>query len=132
MTRKRKTKPSPLSRRIISGLTDLRDALRDGAPLGERFTVRTVEISDPQRFDAARVRALRDTLNMSQQVFAQVIGVSTVLVRSWEQGVRTPSPLARRLLAEVEERPHRWRAKVSVSLPPKGAPPRTPAAKRSA
>jgi putative transcriptional regulator len=94
--------------RIVASLTDLRDSLRAGEPLSKRFTVRTVEIPAPQEFQPGRIRALRDRLGMSQSVFASLIGVSRVLVQSWEQGTREPSLLARRLLAEVDRDPRRW------------------------
>jgi putative transcriptional regulator len=107
--------------RIIEGLTDLRDVLRAGTPLEKRYTVRTVEVPEPEEFDARRVRALRARalrarLQMSQIVFARLVGVSTILVQSWEQGVREPSPIARRLLAEVERDPRRWQRMI-VTVP---------------
>jgi putative transcriptional regulator len=100
--------------RIIRGLTELRDTLRDGVPLSRRFTVRTVEIPEPEEFRPVRIRALRERLQLSQGVFAALVGVSKVLVQSWEQGVREPSPLARRLLAEIERDPRRWQRMVAA------------------
>jgi putative transcriptional regulator len=94
--------------RIIQGLTELREALREGVPLEKRFTVKTVEVPEPQEFDEASIRALRLQLGASQAVFARLIGVSRVLVQSWEQGLRKPSPLARRLLSEIRHDPRRW------------------------
>lgn len=113
MTRKKintaSTKPlRNAGERIIEGLTELRDVLKAGSPVETHFTVRTVEVPDPEKFDLARVRTLRARLQMSQHVFARVLGVSAILVQSWEQGVRKPSPLARRLLAEIEREPRRW------------------------
>jgi putative transcriptional regulator len=125
MTRKStKTPASPAKNvgdRIIESLTELRDVLRSGVPLKEKFTVRTVEVPDPEPFDAGRVQALRAKLQVSQPVFARLLGVSTILAQSWEQGVREPSPLARRLLAEMERDPRRWkRMIVTVSEPAHG------------
>jgi|SRR5687768_11403049 putative transcriptional regulator len=104
--------------RIISGLTELRDALRAGVPLEQRFTVRMVEIDEPEQFDPARVRTLRARLKVSQAVFAKLLGVSTVLAQSWEQGARAPSTLARRLLAEVERDPRRWQRMIMTTHAP--------------
>jgi transcriptional regulator with XRE-family HTH domain len=65
----------------------------------------------------AKVRAIRQRLGVSQCVFAALLGVSTVLVQSWEQGVREPSALARRLLGENVREPRRWqRMAVTHSL----------------
>jgi putative transcriptional regulator len=102
--------------RIVEGLTELRDTLRAGVPAEKRFTVRTVEVPQPQRFPPSRIRALRKRLGVSQAVFAELLGVSSVLVQAWEQGVREPSPLARRLLGEVERDPHRWLSLLVSSL----------------
>jgi len=112
---RRQRRGSAVGDRIISGLTELHEALREGHDLRDRFTVRTVEVPDPEPFDAKRVGALRRRLNVSQSVFARLIGVSTVLVQSWEQGLRQPSALACRLLAEVEQSPRRWRRMVIVT-----------------
>jgi putative transcriptional regulator len=108
MTRKNTKAVKNVGERIIEGLSELRDVLRTGSSLEKRFTVRTVEVPDPEKFDARRVRLLRDRLQMSQHVFAKLLGVSTILAQSWEQGVREPSPLARRLLGEIERDPRRW------------------------
>lgn len=75
-----------------------------------RVTVRHVQVADPGHYTAAAVRKLRRTLGVSQPVFAQLMGVSTVLVQSWEQGQRTPSRMARRLLDEIHRDPSHWAA----------------------
>ena len=104
---------------IIEGVTELPDALQAGVSLEQRFKVRTVEVADLEQFDARRVRALRHRLAVSQNLFAKLLGVSTILVQSWEQGVRTPSPLARRLLAEMEHDPRRWQRMIVTQSSPR-------------
>ena len=94
--------------RIIDALNDLNEALESGKPLSERFTVRTVQVAEPQRFTAHRVRQIRQRLGLSQAVFAKLLGISKVLEQSWEQGTRQPSALARRLLADIERDPAHW------------------------
>ena len=59
-------------------------------------------------FSPARIKALRLRLGAGQAVFARLMGVSRGLVQSWEQGVRQPSLLARRLLEEMQNDPRRW------------------------
>ncbi|HZK82869.1 MAG TPA: helix-turn-helix domain-containing protein [Humisphaera sp.] len=56
------------------------------------------------------MRKLRLLLGMSQPEFAELIGVSGILVQSWERGVRKPSPLARRLLDTISHDPAHWLA----------------------
>jgi DNA-binding transcriptional regulator YiaG len=63
-----------------------------------RFTVRTTRVQASSGYRAGAIRALRGRLGVSQAIFAQLLGVSQVLVRSWERGVRTPTPIACRLL----------------------------------
>ena len=69
-----------------------------------------MEVGEPGAYGAAAARATRDRIGASQRVFAQMLGVSTALVQSWEQGARRPSRLARRLLDEMNARPHHWAA----------------------
>jgi putative transcriptional regulator len=112
MTKKAK-RPRRLGDRLTEGMAELVAAMESGQPLERRFTVRTVELPDePGAYDAASVRRTRDKLGASQAVFARLVGVSTVLVHSWETGTRAPSRLARRLLDEINRNPRRWAAMV--------------------
>ena len=70
-----------------------------------RLTARAIEVAQPAAYDAAAVRRARASLNVSQAIFASLLGVSDVLVRSWERGVREPAPVARRLLDQIREHP---------------------------
>lgn len=73
----------------------------------------------PRKYPPERVRALREAMGMSQAMFAQVIGVSRILVQSWERGVRVPSPLAARLLDTISADPAGWLERLQSSGPPK-------------
>ena len=65
--------------------------------------VTTLAIPDPPPpYDATRVAALRQRLRLSQTGFAQLLNVSPKTVQSWEQGARTPSHAAARLLQLIE------------------------------
>ena len=75
-------------------------------------TTRTARVSAPPAFDADRVRALRWRLDLSQSVFAQVLGVSDKTVKAWEQG-HAPTAAMRRLLEIAEEHPDVLLAKIS-------------------
>jgi DNA-binding transcriptional regulator YiaG len=103
------------SRRMIRELGVLADAVETGKPLEGRYTVRTIHrLPPPSKFDAQRVRRTRKAIGVSQAVFADMLGVSTSLVQSWEQGFRHPSRMACRLLDEIDGQRERWRAMLTA------------------
>jgi putative transcriptional regulator len=84
--------------------------MRSGEPLEKRFTVRTYHADfTPRAYGPDDVRRVRGLLGMSQAVFARFLGVDANTVRSWEQGNRPPSPIARRFMDEIEADPEHWR-----------------------
>ena len=101
--------------RVIQGLTELSEALRSGEPLERRFTVRTVTVRDPTKYSPRQIRQTRLRLGISQALFARLVGVSVKLVEHWESGIRTPSPLARRLLDEINADPDHWQRKLRAA-----------------
>ncbi len=60
----------------------------------------TIEIPGPApKWTAAQIRQLRkEKFQMSQPMFAALLNVTTSTVRAWEQGQKTPSGAAARLL----------------------------------
>jgi DNA-binding transcriptional regulator YiaG len=67
------------------------------APLKSKYTVRQVRVSPkPSLYPPLRVRAVQELIGASQEVFAQLLAVSPMTVRSWEQGLRRPSPIEAR------------------------------------
>ncbi len=108
--------------RIIAALQQAIDAERAGEHPSVRFTVREVELpDDPGEYTAAQVRRVRDLLNVSQAIFARLIGASEGLVKAWEQGGRAPSRMARRLLDDMRGQPDRWRQMVRLTGEGRGA-----------
>ncbi|MFI5455867.1 MAG: helix-turn-helix domain-containing protein [Isosphaerales bacterium] len=101
---------------IVQGLRELTDALGAGEPLEARFTVRTYKIAPPPEYREDDVRRARDLLGMSQAAFAAFLGVDPSTVRSWEQGLRPPSPIACRMLSEIEINPGYWRKRLTACL----------------
>ncbi|MCM1316402.1 MAG: helix-turn-helix domain-containing protein [Prevotella sp.] len=51
------------------------------------------------------VKSIRLSLNMTQVIFAEVIGVSVKTVEAWEAGTNTPSGIARRMLSLLQSDP---------------------------
>ncbi len=93
---------------LIDSLSELRDSMKAGQKLEERFTMRTVDLQlETHDYDGDGVRAIRDKLRVSQSVFAKLIGVKPKTIQSWEQGM-VPPPMARRLLGLIDEDPERW------------------------
>ena len=59
----------------------------------------TVTIAPIPQISAAEIKALRQTLNMTQSTFAAVMGVSIKTVEAWEKGTNTPAGTARRMMS---------------------------------
>ncbi len=88
--------------------------MRSGEPLPGRLTVRTcpAEFVHPV-YGPEDVRRVRDLLGMSQVVFARFLGVNPNTIRSWEQGTRPASSIARRFMGEIEADPDYGRHRVA-------------------
>ena len=112
---KRKAKRD-VAREIIADLRALHATLKTGIPVREKYTVRTVRaVPAPGTYDAAHVRTTRRMVGVSQPIFAQMLGVSAALVRSWECGQRKPAPIARRLLDLIRADPSNWREMIDAA-----------------
>lgn len=77
-----------------------RPAAAQNDAVGRRYV-----LAPAPRYDAAEVRAIRRRLDLSQEVFAELLNVSRGAVRAWEQGQRSPDGAARRLLEIVARQP---------------------------
>jgi DNA-binding transcriptional regulator YiaG len=97
--------------RIAQGMRELEAAMRSGKAPHELFTVRTAEVPDPARYDAKAIRKIRSHLQVSQAVFAKLLGVSVELVEHWEQGVCVPRRVVCRLLDEIGRNPTEFLAR---------------------
>src|SRR4051794_34480786 len=93
---------SPAGAKIVSAFQEALDVMRSGEPLPGRLTARSrhAEFVRPSH-GPADVRRVRDLLGKSQVVFARFLGVAPNTVRSWEQGTRPPSSIARRFMGEI-------------------------------
>jgi len=60
---------------------------------------------EPPAYTAEDVRKLRETLQLSQGLFAKVLNVSVNTVRKWEQDERHPSGPSARLLQIAQLHP---------------------------
>lgn len=96
----------------------------------------TVELPDePPEFSKAEITRIRvETLKVSQPIFAAYLGVKVSVVRSWEQGKKSPSGAARRLLQIVANDPSFVEKVISIGSRRKSQlkTRRSPALKRAA
>ena len=90
-------------KRMVDGLMQgLQETLEHSR--GERkLREHTVEIPGPApKWTAAQIRHLRkEQFRVSQPMFAALLNITTSTVRAWEQGQKTPSGAASRLLQLV-------------------------------
>ncbi|MEM1353389.1 MAG: helix-turn-helix domain-containing protein [Planctomycetota bacterium] len=98
-----------VAERALAGLAELKGALEDQRPLNKQFTIRTIDLKlEPEGYTGEEIRHLRETLHVSQAVFAELLCVSVSTVRKWENDTRTPPKMARRLFDEIRADPSRW------------------------
>lgn len=69
------------------------------------LTAKHVSVPPAPEYDAGSVIAIRNSLKLSQAVFAQALNVSAGTVRSWEQGEKPPQGPSRRLLEIAAKSP---------------------------
>ncbi len=82
------------------------------------LTVLTVKLpTAPPKANARRVQQIRQSLGMSQAVFAAVLNVSIKLVQGWEQGLRTCGRGELRMLQLMETHPALFQNIVKTSTP---------------
>jgi putative transcriptional regulator len=108
MTRPRKT--ATFRSQMSQSMAELRAIMSAGqSPARDgRLTVRTYEVAKPSAYNARKIKSVRSALNVSQAVFARLVGVSDVLVRSWERGARRPALIACRLLDQIRAHPRQF------------------------
>ena len=59
----------------------------------------------PKAMKPAEIKELREKLNASQALFANLLNVSSNAVESWEQGAREPRQATLKLLHIVKKNP---------------------------
>lgn len=95
-------KKTELGQRLIVSLQEALEHVR-----GRRKLRTTIFYAVPAKAwskeDIARLRTQR--FKMSQPVFASYLSVTASTVRAWEQGLKSPSGAARRLLDVAEMKP---------------------------
>jgi DNA-binding transcriptional regulator YiaG len=86
--------------RIIEGLEEFSEALRNRDNLEERFVVHRLT---RQQFSTAMVKKARALLGVSPTLFAAFLGVSPKTVRAWEKGTTLPNRMACRFYGRNQQ-----------------------------
>lgn len=60
---------------------------------------------DPQELSGKQIKEIRESLNISQPIFAKFLGVSDKAVKAWERGGAKPNGAALRLLEIAKNHP---------------------------
>lgn len=69
--------------------------------LSTRGALRGTPAKPKGEWTPSRIQQLRQELEMSQEAFAERMGVRQATVSDWETGKQKPSPMARRLLDRI-------------------------------
>src|SRR5258708_3708174 len=87
---------------------DLKESLQGALAheRGKHGLLRVTELPPPPKpLRPSQIRAIRQSFNVSQAVFARIINVSANAVESWEQGVRHPREATLKLLTIAHKHP---------------------------
>lgn len=105
-----KTKKSKLELGLLKGMKEA-VAFQKGQ-ISLRNT--TLELpAEPPEFSKTKVKEIREELNVSQPVFAQILGVSDGTVKAWESGANNPSGSSARLIQLAEKDPETFMEMIS-------------------
>jgi putative transcriptional regulator len=61
-------------------------------------TVATLKVKEPKEWSPRKIQHFRKELNLTQSLFAALLGVGPDAVKAWEQGRTTPTRSTLRLL----------------------------------
>lgn len=86
---------------IIQGLNEAVD-YENGKIKAKTVTLSVAPLPD---IDSSDVKNIRQSLDMTQMIFAAVMGVSVKTVEAWESGINTPSGTAKRMLSLLKSDP---------------------------
>ena len=101
-----KAKSTKEENAFFEGIRDALVEFNEDLQQGKKLTTRTViKPNPPKSMKAADIVKLRIKLNVSQQVFADLLNASIRTVQAWEQGQKKPSGPSLRLLEIARNHP---------------------------
>ncbi len=92
----------------VKAFADLKQSLQEALAWeeGKKPALRIAELPPPPKpLSPEQIRAIRQSFNVSQAVFARIINVSPNAVESWEQGIRHPREATLKLLTIAHTHP---------------------------
>lgn len=92
--------------RIAEAVHEAASDLHKGGVISKRRMAEydTLCLVPVPEYDAASVKALREKLNVSQAVLADVLNASPSTVRAWEGGAKKPAGTAAKLLDLIDRK----------------------------
>jgi len=97
-----------MKKKKVRIFADLQHSLQEALEYehGKTSRLRVTELPPPPKpLSPRQIRAIRQSFNVSQAVFARIINVSANTVESWEQGVRRPREASLKLLTIAHRHP---------------------------
>lgn len=83
-------------------MTGLDEALKVSKGHLKNIKRRKVTVTPVPEYNATKIKKIRESLNLSQMIFAEAIGVSVKTVEAWEAGRNKPQGPASRFLQLLE------------------------------
>ena len=112
--------------KILEGLRGVADKLESDRPteaVFEQLNCRRYVLDlKPVQFGSEDVKRLREELQVSQAIFASLIGVSVKTVQAWEQGKNPPQQVASRFMDEIQTDLDYWKKKLAQRIRPSREP----------
>ncbi len=93
-----------MSRMINEALETMRGLHEIGAVNKQTLRDFETQCLPPPAYTAEMIKRLRESLHVSQAVFAAYINASISTVQKWENGEKKPSGAAARLLSVIERK----------------------------
>lgn len=92
-------------RNLLDELMEGVDAMREHREGKRTLRTHDVEKQAPLHIDSGMVRETREQLNVSREIFARHLRVSTRTLENWEQGRAEPNSQAAALILMVRKYP---------------------------
>lgn len=87
---------------ILAGLNEALDITRE-KKVAKR--VREIVIPDLQVYKGKEIRQVREKIDVTQKIFAEVFGVSVKTVEAWEGNRNVPEGPAQRIIYALDKNP---------------------------